>query len=54
VDLPSFGKVPSGDYNETGSGFQVELYGDEIVFRARNFAQGEWESEFDRTIELMG
>ena len=54
VDMPSYGKAPDGEYNKTGSGFQVELYADEIIFRARNFANGLWESGFDRTIELLG
>ena len=53
VDIPSFGKTPGSGYNEVGTGFQVELYEDEIIFRARNFAKGEWLAEFDRTITLI-
>lgn len=53
VDMPTFGKVPDGDYNKPGSGFQVELYENEIIFRARNFADGVWVPEFDRTIDLI-
>lgn len=53
VDIPSFGKTPGSGYNEVGTGFQVELYEDEIIFRARNFAKGEWLAEFDRTITLL-
>ncbi len=53
VDMPAFGKEPDGEYKKTGSGFQVELYEDEIIFRARCFARGEWESKYDRTIDLI-
>ena len=53
VDIPSFGKTPGSGYNEVGTGLQVELYEDEIIFRARNFAKGEWLAEFDRTITLI-
>lgn len=52
VDLPSYGKKPGGEYNKTGSGYQVELYEERIVFRARNFSRGEWLSEYDWTIGL--
>ena len=52
ADLPSYGKEPDGDYNKVGSGFQVELYEEKIVFRARNFIQGEWESQYDWTMDL--
>lgn len=52
VDMPTFGKVPDYTNREAGSGFQVELYADEIIFRARNFAGGEWIEGCDRTIEL--
>ncbi len=54
VDIPSYGKTPGSGYNEGGTGFQVELYEDEIIFRARNFVNGEWLTDFDRTITLMG
>jgi hypothetical protein len=54
VSMPSYGKTPKGSgYLETGSGFQVELYGDKIIFRARDFSRGDWLSEYDRTIELV-
>ena len=53
VDTPAFGKTNSGDYGKIGTGFQVELYDDEIIFRARDFMDGLWVSEYDRTIELI-
>ncbi len=52
VDLPAFGKDSDGEYPTPGSGFLVELYEEQIVFRARNFIQGEWKSECDWTIAL--
>ncbi|HZK39599.1 MAG TPA: metallophosphoesterase [Clostridia bacterium] len=54
VDLPAYGKKSDGEYPTPGSGFLVELYEGEIVFRARNFIQGEWKSECDWTIALAG
>lgn len=53
VDMPSFGKTPGSGYQNVGSGFQVELYANQIFFRARDFAKGEWLSEYDRTIDLI-
>lgn len=41
-------------YGGPGTGFHVELYDNEIIFRARDFTQGKWVSEYDRTIELIG
>jgi len=54
VDMPSYGKAPDGDYGKTGTGFQVELYKDEIAFRARDFSRGKWLEKYDRTIDLIG
>ncbi len=53
VDMPSYGKEPGSGYQETGTGFQVEMYEDDIVFRARNYVEGEWLADFDRTITLI-
>ena len=53
VDTPAYGKTNSGAYGKIGTGFQVELYEDEIIFRARDFMDGLWVSEYDRTIELI-
>ena len=53
VDMPSFGKAPSSGYQNVGSGYQVELYENQIIFRARDFAKGEWLSEYERTIDLI-
>ena len=53
VDTPCFGKSQSFGYNQIGTGFQAELYENQIIFRARNFVSGEWVPEFDRTIGLI-
>jgi len=54
VDMPAYGKVPDYTNRKVGSGLQVELYEDEIIFRPRNFVQGEWIADCERTIELLG
>ena len=54
VDMPAYGKVPDYTNRKVGSGFQVELYEDEINFRPRNFISGEWIADCERTIELIG
>lgn len=54
VDMPAYGKVPDYTNRKVGSGFQVELYENEIIFRPRNFISGEWIADCERTIELIG
>ena len=53
VNLPSLtiNNKDGGD-NGPGLGCVVECYENEIVFRARNFATGEWLPTFDYTIPL--
>lgn len=41
-----------GDYNESGTGFVIEIYENEVIFRARNYAKGEWVPEFDLIIPI--
>lgn len=53
VDLPSFCKVPSNGYPETGCGFQLEVYDREVLLRARNFVEGEWLPEYDFAVALI-
>ena len=53
VDMPSYGLVPNRGYRKAGTGYQVELYSSEIIFRARNFSTGEWLSGYDKTIPLI-
>lgn len=42
-----------GQYNGSGLGYIVEVYDDEILFRARNLETGEWLPDYDETIELV-
>lgn len=49
ISVANFG----GDYNENGTGFIVEVYETEVVFRTRNFSKGEWVPEYDLTIPLV-
>ncbi len=48
VSVSNFG----GDYNANGTGYVVEAYETEIIFRARNYSEGEWVPEYDLTIPL--
>lgn len=53
VNLPSVGVDNSdGYYNENGLGYMVEVLGNRVVFRARNFNKGEYVSDYDITIYL--
>lgn len=53
VDLPSFGQGGIGtDAFGLGTGFEVQIYDDTIVFRAVNYVTGEWYPEHDITVPL--
>ncbi len=39
-----------GEYNESGLGYIVEVYDDEVLFRARNLETGKWLPDYDETI----
>ncbi len=53
VNVPSFSiENKSGDYNEAGLGFIAEVYEEEVIFRARDFARGIWVPEHDIHIEI--
>lgn len=55
VNLPAAGdKVnKSGEVADHGLGMVAEVYEDRVVFRARNFLQGEWLPQYDRTYPLV-
>ncbi len=36
-----------------GTGYVVEVYENEVIFRARNFISGIWQPKYDETIELI-
>lgn len=53
VNLPSLCiENKDGDYNEAGLGFIVEVYRDEIIFRARDHKLGKWLPKYDILIPL--
>ncbi len=53
VNLPGIGPDNAdGAYNESGTGYMMEVYDSKVVFRARDFAAGKYLPEFDVTIDL--
>ena len=53
VNVPAIGKGNAdGDYNEFSTGYSVEVYDDEVVFRARDYANGKYLPEFDVVIPV--
>ena len=53
VNVPSFSiENKTGDYNEAGLGFIAEVYEEEVIFRARDFAKGLWVPEHDIHIAI--
>lgn len=54
INLPSLTiENKDGDYNIPGLGYIVEVYDEEIIFRARNLQTGEWLTDCDITIEIV-
>ncbi len=53
VNVPGAGKNnKDGDYCEFSTGYSVEVYEDEIIFRARDYAKGKYLPEYDITIPV--
>lgn len=53
VNVPALSiENKDGQYNGSGLGYIVEVYDDEVIFRARNLATGEWLTDYDETIIL--
>ncbi len=53
ICLPSISlSNQGGDYNERGTGYIIEVYDTEVVFRARNYSEGKWVPEHNLTIPL--
>ncbi len=56
INLPSI-SIDNKDGDEAGNipgiGYMVEVYDDEVLFRARNFAKGEYMPEYDITIDVL-
>lgn len=53
INLPSLTiNNKDGENNENGIGFMMEVYDDSVLFRARNFAKGVYEPEYDISIPI--
>ncbi len=53
VNLPSLGiENKDGTYNNQGAGLFVEVYENEVIFRARNFATGEYLPDYNLTVPI--
>lgn len=51
VDLPAFTGSAYG-MTDKGTGYEVYVYDDEVLFRARNFVTSTWLSEYDISVKL--
>lgn len=52
VSLPTFGIINSFGYPWSGTGMQMEVYEDQIIFRPRNFLTNKWFTNAVYTIDL--
>lgn len=53
VNLPGIGpKNADGDYNESGTGYIMEVYDNKVVFVARDFNTGKYLPDYNVTIDL--
>ncbi|MBR5246608.1 MAG: metallophosphoesterase [Clostridia bacterium] len=52
VNLPTYMIVNRYGVPWGGMGYQMEVYGDEIIFRARNFFTATWYPVYDHSVEL--
>ncbi len=53
VNIPSLGvDNEDGSYNEHGIGYMVEVYKNQVIFRARNFDKGKYLPKYDININL--
>lgn len=54
VNVPGAGKNnKDGDYCEFSTGYSVEVYDDEVIFRARDYAKGTYLPEYDIVISIQ-
>ena len=53
VSLPTFGIVNMYGLLQAGTGMQMEVYEDEIIFRPRNFVTNQWFTNSVYTIDLV-
>lgn len=53
VNLPSYGLVNRYGIPWPCTGFQMEVYEDEVIFRARNYLTANWYVSYNRSVELV-
>lgn len=53
INLPAYMFPSARGMFMNGCGYSVEVYDEEVVFRARNFSSGTWYADYDVTIELQ-
>lgn len=53
VSLPTYGIVNMYGLLQAGTGMQMEVYEDEVIFRPRNFITNQWFTNAAYTIELV-
>ncbi len=53
VSLPTFGIINSFGYPWSGTGIQMEVYEDEVIFRPRNMVTNAWFTNSVYTIDLV-
>lgn len=52
IALPCYGKGTLSGPGKTGTGYCVEVYDGEVLFRARDFTGGVWVPEYDTAVAL--
>lgn len=52
VNLPCYMYPSLRGYPLNGTGYMIEVYDDEVIFRARNFATGIWHTKYDVSVTL--
>ena len=52
VNLPAVSDPGINGHYMIGTGYNIEVYKDKILFRARNYATGHWHPEYDFTLKL--
>ena len=53
VNLPTYGIVNRYGIPWNGMGFQMEVYEDEVLFRARNFGSSKWYPVYDHSVPIV-
>ena len=53
INLPRVSFLSQNGYHWLGSGYNVEVYEDKVVFRARNYISDNWLPEYDYVAELV-